>query len=86
MLTNDVSFEQLSPGLQSLIHDIVLLKTVISHNKNSDNKLTLLHSERPKLHKILSFLSAVGLSIHKVFKGVFQKKPVGYCHSCIPFQ
>ena len=28
---------------------------------SSDETLTLLHSERPKLHRVLAFLSAVGL-------------------------
>ena len=30
--------------------------------------LTLLHSERSKLHTILAFLGAIGLMIHGMFK------------------
>ena len=31
--------------------------------------LTLLHSERPKLHTILAFLSAIGLTIFQLYPG-----------------
>ena len=37
----------------------------VSHGEG----LTLLHSERPKLHTILAFLSAIGLSTVKPAKG-----------------
>ena len=38
--------------------------------KNFENSLTLtlLHSERPKLHTVLSVLSAIGLSQNKILK------------------
>ena len=39
--------------------------------KNLLITLTLLHSERPKLHTILAFLGAIGLSNHR--------KPAGEC-------
>ena len=30
-------------------------------SKDTESTLTLLHSERPKLHRVLAFLSAIGL-------------------------
>ena len=51
--------------------------------------LTLLHSERPKLHRVLAVLSATGLN--SLFDGQGIAKPailykVSSCHFCCSFQ
>ena len=46
---------------KSLPQDLVIFFTPFLHSVCQDSDLTLLHSERPKVHTILAFLSAVGL-------------------------
>ena len=46
-------------GLSCLKHNLWLNKVI---NLGFVKSLTLLHSEMPKLHTILAFLSAIGLS------------------------
>ena len=50
-MITDSNFESLNTFLWLREEDILI-------------KLTLLHSERPKLHRVLAFLSVIGLNRH----------------------
>ena len=42
--------------------DLLLQASIHALGKMFSQHLTLLHSERPKLHTVLAFLSAIGLT------------------------
>ena len=44
------------------ISEVLFLKTCAAHKFNVNLPLALLHSKRPKLHRVLAVLSAIGLN------------------------
>ena len=66
-------------GIARVVNFLHCLLESTTDTKNLFNStLTILHSERPKLHTILAFLSAIGLKVLTCSWGV-QKSLPSYC-------
>ena len=44
-----------------------------NNNKQFKSSLTLLHSERPKLNRVLAFLSAIGFKSEQSYSDIFAR-------------